>query len=183
MTAMHAVENANRQKKRTRQPLELRNRSQNFHCRSLRLRAAESRNLRKRENSRNDLFAGQLFDLIDGNCVRDIEAAGFRAPQAFQMRAAPKCLTDIVRISSNIESFAAEHTEVDVGQRYLIDAVAINMNETRLAFDHFSLTREFVERHAALLFRRDHRRHLVKIAAKLVESGANFFLAKLRHRL
>ena len=59
------------------------------------------------------------------------------------------------------------------GQSDPIDGVAINVHEPRLAFDRFSLARQFVERNAALFDGGDHRRHLIKIAAEFLKRGAN----------
>jgi hypothetical protein len=47
------------------------------------------------------------------------------------------------------------------------------MHQARLALDHFSLTRQLVQWHAAMLFRRNHRRQLIKIAPKFFKCGAN----------
>ena len=69
------------------------------------------------------------------------------------MRAAAKQLADVVRVGANIKTFAAQHAEIDFRQPNPVDCVAINMNEPRLALDHFSLARQFVERHAAMFFR------------------------------
>jgi len=76
-------------------------------------------------------------------------------------------------ISANIKTFATQDAKIDLGQPDSIDRVAIDMHKARLALDHFSLTRQFVQRDAAVLFRGDHRRHLIKIAPKFFECGAN----------
>src|ERR1700726_3173754 len=97
------------------------------------------------------------------------------------MPAAAECLADFVRVSANIKSLAAQNTEVDVRNGDVIDRVAINVNKSRFAFDDLSLSREFVERHAYVFFRRNHWRGLIKIAAKFVKCSANIPITQLRH--
>ena len=88
-----------------------------------------------------------------------------------------------MRVGANVEPFATKNAEVDIGQCDAINAVAVDMNKARLALDDFSLPRKFVERDAAMLFRRDHRRHLVKIAPEFFEGRANVIVAQIGHRL
>ena len=92
------------------------------------------------------------------------------------MRATTEGLANVVNISSNIETFTAQNTKVDFGQRDPIDCVPIDVHQARIALDYFSLASELVERHATVLFRRDHWRQLIKIAPELFKCCANLIL-------
>ena len=105
-----------------------------------------------------------------------------RAAQFFQMRAAAERLADVMRVSADIKALAAEHGEIDLRRRDPIDPVTIDVHEARLALDHLALARQLVERHAALFDRRNHRRHLVEIAAEFFKGRPHLFLGQLRHR-
>src|SRR6266581_9169072 len=89
------------------------------------------------------------------------------------MCAASERLPDVVNIRANIKAFAANNAEIDFGKSDPTNCVAINMNEPGLAFDHFSLPGQFVKWDAAVFDRGNHRRHLVKIPAKLFEDDAD----------
>src|SRR6266699_7034794 len=89
------------------------------------------------------------------------------------MRAAPKRFADVMNISANVKTFAANNAEIDFGKSDPINRVVINMDEPRFAFDHFSLPGQFIKWDAAVFDGRNHGRHLVKIAAKLFKGGAN----------
>src|SRR5688572_8948410 len=80
------------------------------------------------------------------------------------MRPAAERLADIMRVGANVETLAANDAEIDFRRGDPPDRIAIDMHQPRLALHGFSLPREFVKRHAALLDRRDHGRHLVEIA-------------------
>ena len=83
-------------------------------------------------------------------------------------------LADLVRVSANVETFAAENAEVDVWQRDFVDAVAIDVNKTRFAFDHFSLAGQLIKGHAAVFLGRYHRRHLIEVALEFLKSSVDF---------
>src|SRR5947208_15142728 len=85
------------------------------------------------------------------------------------MRATTELLTEVVNVRADIKTFAAHDVEVDVWKRDAINAVAVDMDETWLAFDDSSLPRQFLHRNASVLFRRDHRGHLIEIAPQLSE--------------
>src|SRR6267378_4295526 len=89
------------------------------------------------------------------------------------MRTAPEFGTDIMRISTHIETLAAHDCEINVRQGNAINGVAVNMHQPWLALDRFSLAREFVKRNPSVFDGGNHRRHLVKIAAKFFEGSAN----------
>ena len=89
------------------------------------------------------------------------------------MRAAAERFADVVHVGADVKAFAAQDGEIDFGRCDAVDRVAIDVDEARLALDHFSLARQFVERHAALLDRRNHWRHLVEIAAEFFERRAD----------
>src|SRR5205085_3297047 len=112
--------------------------------------AAHARDLRQRKNPLRDLLPGLFFDLVDRDCVADVESTGLRPSQRFQMRAAAKQLANIMRVSADIETLAAKHAEIDVWQRDPVDAVTIDVNEAWFALHDFSLPRQFVERHAPM---------------------------------
>src|ERR1051325_635707 len=98
-----------------------------------------------------------------------------------EMRAATERLADIVGVGAHVKAFAAHDAEIYFRQRDSINAVAVNVHETRLAFDDLSLAREFIKRNAAVFFGRDHRGQLIEIAAEFFKRSANFVLSKLRH--
>ena len=66
------------------------------------------------------------------------------------------------------------------GERDPTDRIPIDVHQARLALDDFSLPRQFVERHAALLDGRNHRRHLVKIAGVFFKRGAHVGIIQRR---
>src|SRR5205823_2437519 len=78
-------------------------------------------------------------------------------------------------------TFAANDVEVDFWKRDAINAVAGDMDETWLAFDDSSLPRQFIQRNASVLFRRDHRGHLIEIAPELFECSTNRGFIERRH--
>src|SRR4030095_7046155 len=140
------------------------------------LSSAQARNFGKGQQAAENFFARRVSDLINTDRLSDIEAAGLCAPQRFQVRAATEFLADVMHIRANIKTFAAKNAEVDLRQSDSIHAVTIDMNEARLALDYFSLARQFVERHTAMLFCRDHWRHLIEIDAKFFKGGADLHL-------
>src|ERR1051326_691686 len=134
------------------------------------------------ENRSDRFFPGLVLELIDRDRVNDIEAPRFCAAQCFQVRATPEGFADVMNVSANIETFAADDAEIDFGKMDPVNAVPINMDQARLALDDFSLARQLVEGDAAVFFGRDHRRQLIKIAAKLVEGSADLIFIKRRNR-
>ena len=66
------------------------------------------------------------------------------------MPTATKFLADVVDIGANIKSFAANNAEIDCGEGDPINRVAINVDEPRLALDHFSLPRQFIKWNATV---------------------------------
>jgi hypothetical protein len=139
------------------------------------------RNLWKCQDAAEDFLARRVCDLMNSDRLSDIETTGFCAPQRFQVRAATELFADVVDIGANVKTFAAKDAEIDFRRRNSIYAVTIDMNEARLALNHFSLARKFVERYAAMFFCRDHRRHLMEIAAKFFKGGANLILIEWWH--
>jgi hypothetical protein len=75
--------------------------------------------------------------LSDTNGVSNIEASGFCAPQRLQVCPAAETLADVVDISANIETLAAQNTKIDLGKDYSINCVAIDMHQARFPLDHF----------------------------------------------
>ena len=100
----------------------------------------------------------------------------------FKCAPQPRRLADVVRVGADIKTFAAKTREIDFRRGDAIDGVAIDMHESRLALDHFSLSRQFIKRNTALFDRRNHRRHLVEIAPVFLESRADIFLGQIRDR-
>src|SRR5438270_4610206 len=92
------------------------------------------------------------------------------------MRAAAEGLSNVMYVGADIKSLAAQHAAVDFRQDESVNAVAIDMHQPWLALDRFPLARELVKRNAAMLFRRDHRWQLIKIAAELFKYGANLII-------
>jgi len=182
MTEMDAIENADREKNGARQLRQLGDGMQRSHsCFVIFLRSAQARNFGKGQQAAENFFARRVSDLINTDRLSDIEAPGLCAPQRFQVRAATEFLADVMYIRANIKTFAAKDAEIDLRQRDSIYTVTIDMNEARLALDHFSLARQFVERHSAMLFCRDHWRHLIEIAAKFFKGGPNLNLIERWH--
>src|SRR5437667_9107889 len=97
------------------------------------------------------------------------------------MRAAPKFSTDIVSIGTDIKTLAAYDREIDVRQGNPVNGIAINVHKPRLALDRFPLARQLVKRNSSMFDRGNHRRHLIKIAAKFFESSANCVVGKWRN--
>src|SRR4030095_2182331 len=145
------------------------------------LSSAQARNFGKGQQASENFFARRVSDLINTDRLSDIEAAGLCASQRFQVRAATELLANVMHIRANIKTFAAKNAEIDLRQRDSIHSVTIDMNEARLAVDHFSLARQFVERHTAMLFCRDHWRHLMEIATKLFKRVANLNIIERWH--
>ena len=124
----------------------------------------------------------RVSDLVNGDRLGDIEAAGFRAAKRFQMRAATEHFANVVNIGANIKAFAAQDAEIDFGRCDSVDSVAIDVNEAWLALHNFSLARQLIQRHAAVFFCRNHGRQLIEIAAKFFERDANLIFIQRRHR-
>jgi len=182
MTEMDAIEDANGEKDGARQVRQLGDGMQRSHSDlAIFLSSAQTRNLGKGQQATENFFAGRVSDLIHTHRLSDLKAARLCAPQRFQVRAATKLFADIMDIRANIKTFAAKDAEIDFRQRDSIDTVTINMNEARLAVDHFSLARQFIEGHTAMFFGRDHWRRLIKIAAEFFKGGANLIFIERRH--
>src|SRR6266699_2898181 len=78
-------------------------------------RSAHPRNFWKTQHPAKNFFARRVFDLIDRDRVRHVEAAGFYSAQRFQVRAAAERLTDVMHVGANIEPFTAQDAEIDFG--------------------------------------------------------------------
>src|SRR5438046_10666424 len=89
------------------------------------------------------------------------------------MRATTELLTDVVNVRADVKAFAANDVEVDFWKRDAINAVAVDMDETRLALDDSSLPRQFIKGNASVLFRRDHGGHLIEVAVEWFERSAD----------
>ena len=87
-----------------------------------------------------------------------------------------------MRNGSDIRAFGGGDAEL--GKRFIIGAEAkvVDVNEPRLAFDLYSLAREFIERNAIFLDRRNHRRRLHLIADERLRGGVQFVQGQRRHR-
>src|SRR3989440_105875 len=132
--------------------------------------------IRKTQHPFENFFERSIFNFVDCYRIRHIEPAGFRPAQRFQMRAAAEGLSNVMYVRADIKPLAAQHAEVDFRQGDPVNAVAIDVHQPRLALDRFPLARELVKRNAAMLFRRDHRWQLIKIAAELFKYGANLII-------
>ena len=113
MTQMDAIEDADSEKERTGQLRELRNRTEDFHHSSL--CSAHPGNFRQTKHLFENILSRRVFDLVDGDRIGYIEAAGFRPAKRFQMRAATERFADVVNIGADIKAFAAQHGEIDFG--------------------------------------------------------------------
>lgn len=100
-----------------------------------------------------------------------------------EMRAAAQLLADVVGVGPHIEPLAAHHAEIDFGQGDARDLKIVNAHESRLAFDLFSLARQFVERHSVLLDGAHHGGELIKIALECFECGLDLICGEFRDRL
>ena len=87
-----------------------------------------------------------------------------------------------MHVGANVKSLATNNTEIDLRRSDPIDRITINVDQARLALDHFSLARQLVERNAAMFFGRNHWRHLVKIAAKFLERSTDSIFIERRDR-
>src|SRR5439155_24399107 len=85
-------------------------------------------NLRQRKHTRGNFGRVAIFDLIDRDRVRDIEPPRFHSSQRIEMGAATEFRADVVRVSSNIKTFAADNGEIDSSQGDPIDGVAVNVD-------------------------------------------------------
>src|SRR5213079_2095056 len=97
-----------------------------FHSRS-----PHARHLRKRQEAAENFLTWRVFDLRDTDRLRNIKASGSCAPQRLQMCPAAKSLPDVMNISANIKSLAAENAKIDIGNRDSVDCVAIDVNQAR----------------------------------------------------
>src|SRR6516165_3582227 len=77
--------------------------------------SAHSGNFRQTKHPFENLINRRVLYAIDRNCIRNVEAPGFRPAQRFQMRAATERFADVVRIGADIKAFAAQHGELDFG--------------------------------------------------------------------
>src|SRR6266576_3403100 len=143
--------------------------------------SAHTRYFRQRQHMPDDRLTRYRLDLLNSDRLSDIEATGFQPPQGFQVRATTESLADIVCISANIKTFAAEHAEIDLRKGNSVDRITIHVHKPRLAFDGFPLSRQLVERHAAMFYGGNHRRHLVEVAPEFVECVPHLLLAEQRN--
>src|SRR5438874_11486669 len=97
------------------------------------------------------------------------------------MAAAPKRSTDVVRVGADIKTLAAHDRKIDCWQRNPINRIAIYMHQSWLALDRFSLAGKFVKGNSSVFDRRNHRRHLIKIAAKFFKGTANCVIGQSRN--
>src|SRR4029077_3710753 len=144
--------------------------------------AAHARNFGQRKNPSHNFLPRRGFDFINGDRSNEIEPPGFYAAQRLQMRATTEEFTDVMHVRANIKTLAAQDTEIDFRRRDSVDRVAINVDEARFALNHLSLAGQFVERHAAMFFGRNHRWHLIKIAAEFFKRGADFIFSEPGNR-
>ena len=76
-------------------------------------RSAHPGDFRQAQHPFENVLSRRVFDLVNGNCVGDAKAPGFRSTQRFQMRAATERLTNVVNVRANIKAFAAQDREID----------------------------------------------------------------------
>src|SRR5882757_8982168 len=72
-------------------------------------------NLRQRKHTRGNFGRVAIFDLTDRDRVRDIESPRFHSSERIEMRAATEFRANVVCVSSNIKTFAADNGEIDFG--------------------------------------------------------------------
>ena len=84
-------------------------------------------------------------------------------------------------VGADVKALAANDAKIDFRRRDPVDRITINVDQTRLAFDGFSLAREFVEGNTPLLDGRDHWRHLIKITGVFFKRGADRGIIQWRH--
>src|SRR4029453_3555367 len=70
-------------------------------------------NFRQTQDSLENLVRRRVFDLVDGDRIGDVEAAGFRPAKRFQMRAATERFANVVNIGADIKAFAANPAKID----------------------------------------------------------------------
>src|SRR6266404_6171701 len=97
------------------------------------------------------------------------------------MRATTSLLADVVNIRAHIKTFATEKTKIDFRERNSLNAVAIHVDEAWLTLNDATLPCQFVKRNACVLFRRDHRGQLIKVAPEFFERCADGGLTDPRH--
>ena len=103
-------------------------RPSSFELRHFPSRSPHPGNLRQRKHTRGNFGRVAIFDLIDRDRVRDIEPPRFHSSQRIEMGAATEFRADVVRVSSNIKTFAADNGEIDSRQGDPIDGVAVNVD-------------------------------------------------------
>src|SRR6476660_7360135 len=79
------------------------------------LRSPHPGNLRQRKHTCGNFGRVAIFDLIDRDRVRDIESPRFHSSERIEMRAATEFRANVVCVSSNIKTFAADNGEIHFG--------------------------------------------------------------------
>src|SRR5262249_15359586 len=108
----------------------------------------------------------QLFQRMR---VLDAPASRGGAPQGGEMRAGPQGLADVLGQGAHVGAVAAGDTNSQKGRAAVDNTQSLDANPPPLALAGLALARERVERHAAALQRRVHRRTLLDLAFEALQ--------------
>src|SRR5437588_876756 len=142
-----------------------------------------SRQLAQQALERHDappaLERGQRLQRLRAEGVAHVEAARRSAPQRTQVRHRAESLAEILGQRPDIGSLAAAHANLQQRGPQGDFFQFKDLHPARCALDALAAPRELVERNAASLERRMHRRHLLYRSAKTLQDREDLRLGNL----
>ena len=124
-------------------------------------------------------FDRQLLEFVQADCIADLERPDPRSPQGTEVRPAAQRGTDVLGQRAHIKALAALDSDRRLTRVPGDRPQAIDPHGSRAALDFDALPGQPVQRLAAALERRMHRRHLLEASS---EAGQNRREGRLRHR-
>ena len=135
------------------------------------------------ERGKQRMGVGSLLERVPTEGAFEGEVAGLEAAELDEMRAAAEVLPDVMAIGADVKALAALDAKFNQRKRDVVDDVGVDVDEARLALDGLAGAGEFVERDAALLEGRDHRRDLIKVTGVFLEGGLELLAGEVGHGL
>ena len=102
------------------------------------------------------------FQIGDGHGTLKSEFARTGAAQSTEMTEGAEACAEVVGIGAHVKPLGAIHREIDFRQGHAGHFIGGDMYRAGIAFDHLTLTGEFVERYAVFFDSRNHRWDLLE---------------------
>src|ERR1041385_1862868 len=84
-------------------------------------RSAHPGNLRQSQNPWKNVYRLRVLQFLDRDRAIHREPSRFRSSKILQVRPATERFADVVRVGANVEAFAANHREIDLGRSEPVD--------------------------------------------------------------